>query len=163
MSVLTEYFRATEAASVLRAMGSTEGGPLIGVEGGFDGVVAKGVDPAVVLGTLVAAIERLPWEPQLVAMTAVWPTTPEPGPDDLLDEDDPWATGPWVSELSDEVRDQLAGVPDEDLPMVVATWVRSEELGGANSTDMTPVAEQLIGLARRAAGAGEHLYCWMSL
>lgn len=164
MGVLTDYFRAADAASVVRALGCTDGRLLVGGRNPhFDGVEAKHLDPCVVLGQLIAAIDQVPWEVDLVGEAPVWPTTPAPRPGDPQDEDDPWATGPWVRELDAAVRDTLAGVRDADVPMVVARWVQTEELRPAAVEDMQSLAEELIQLARRAREADELLYCWICL
>ncbi|MBV2152376.1 hypothetical protein [Kitasatospora sp. SUK 42] len=182
MGVLTDYFRAPDAATVVRALeltgggrpeffgegpGGNSGGNSGGGSGGaFDGVEAKRLDPGVVLAELVAAIRDEPWQVDLVVETPVWPTTPEPGPgrtDGPADEDDPWTTGPWVTELDDATRDTLAQVPDERVPEAVARWAQAEECGAADPSDLLPVAEELIALARRARAAGERLYCWICL
>lgn len=164
MGVLTDYFRAVDAATVVRALKQADGGsPLCANPPVFDGVEAKRVDPAVVLAQLIAAIRQVPWRVNLVEETTVWPTSPTPGPDSPVTEDDPWATGPWVSELHPLTRDTLAGVRDPDVPTVVAHWVQAEELHGARAEDMQPLAKKLISLARRAHDANHQLYCWMSL
>ncbi|MFE0461256.1 hypothetical protein ACFW1A_18625 [Kitasatospora sp. NPDC058965] len=164
MGVLTDYFRAADAASVVRALVREEGdSPIAHGRSGFDGVEAKGVDPCVVLGKLIAAIRAVPWRVDLVGETTVWPTSPMPGPDDPDAEESPWATGPWVVELHAPVRDTLAAVHDAEVPGIVASWAQAEELHGAAAADMQPVAEGIIGLARRARAAGEQLYCWMCL
>ncbi|MEU9041825.1 MULTISPECIES: hypothetical protein [unclassified Kitasatospora] len=170
MGVLTDYFRAPDAATVVRALERAGGGRPdfddgsgAGFGAGFDGVEAKRIDPDVVLGQLVAAIRREQWHPDAVPETPVWPTTPPPGPSGPDGEDDPWASGPWVTELGDAARDTLAGVPDERVPKVVAQWALAEEWDGADPSDLQPLAEELIGLARRARAAGEQLYCWICL
>ncbi|MFI2505667.1 hypothetical protein [Streptomyces sp. NPDC018972] len=164
MGVLTDYFRAPNAAAVVQSLEETDGGsPLFAEPPLFDGVDAKGVDPAVVLGQLIAAVRRTEWRVDLVEQTTVWPTSPAPGPEGLESEDDPWATGPWVSELPSLVRDTLAGVPDSEVPAVVARWVQAEELQGASAENVQPLAEELFLLAGRARDADERLYCWMSL
>ncbi|MFF4379120.1 hypothetical protein [Kitasatospora sp. NPDC001547] len=174
MGVLTDYFRAPDAATVVRALELGEGvlppfdGPSGGSsdeasEGAIDGVQAKGVDPDVMLGQLVAAVLGEPWRAGLVSETAVWPTTPQPGPSGPWDGDDPWATGPWVTELGAAARDALAAVPDERVPEAVARWAEAEEWYGADPSDLLPLAEELIALARRARAAGERLYCWICL
>ncbi|MET8543268.1 hypothetical protein ABZW03_21850 [Kitasatospora sp. NPDC004799] len=112
---------------------------------------------------MVAAVLGEPWRVGLVAGTAVRPTTPRPGPSGPADEDDPWATGPWVTELAAAARDALAGVPDERVPEAVARWAGAEEWHGAEPSDLLPLAEELIALARRARAAGEQLYCWICL
>ncbi|TQE34825.1 hypothetical protein Sipo8835_14180 [Streptomyces ipomoeae] len=164
MGVLTDYFRAPNAAAVVQSLEETDGGsPLHAEPPVFDGVDAKRVDPVVVLGQLVAAIRRTEWRVDLAEQTTVWPTSPEPGPDGPESEDDPWATGPWVSELHPLVRDTLAGVRDSEVPAVVTRWVQAEELQGASLEETQPLAEELFLLSRRAHEAGERLYCWMSL
>ncbi|MGW2372790.1 hypothetical protein [Kitasatospora sp. NPDC001683] len=166
MGVLTDYFRAPDAAAVVRALELTEGSlPAFGEvsDEAFDGVMAKHVDPCVVLGQLVAAIRAEPWRVDLVAQTPVWPTTPQPGPDGPWDEDEPWSTGPWVTELGDATRDALAEVGDDRIPAAVARWAEAEEWHGADPADLLPLAEGLIALARRARAAGERLYCWICL
>ncbi|MFF4010582.1 hypothetical protein [Streptomyces sp. NPDC001717] len=121
------------------------------------------MDPTVVLAMLIAAIRQVQWRVDLVEEVTVWPASPVPCPDGPEDEDDPWVTGPWVSELNPLVRDTLAAVRDSEVPTIVARWVQAEELHGARVEDMQPVAEEIILLARRALEAGEQLYCWMSL
>ncbi|MER7754778.1 hypothetical protein [Kitasatospora sp. NPDC097643] len=163
MGVLTDYFRAPDAAAVVRAMERDDRMLVGGRDPVFDGVEAKRVDPNVVLAQLVAAIRREPWRVDLVADAPVWPTTAPPGPEGLEDEDDPWVTGPWVTELDTATRDALAGVPDDLVPEAVARWARAEELGGVDPEFLLPLAEELIALARRARAAGEQLYCWICL
>lgn len=164
MGVLTDYFRAADAAVVRRVLEAADGGsPLTGPQVAFDGVEAKGLDPVVVLGQLVAAVRQVPWAVDLVGETPVWPTTPPPGPDGPGDEDDPWMTGPWVGELDIDTRDTLAAVPDADVPAVAARWAQAEELHGASAESLCPVVGELVGLARRARAADERLYCWTCL
>ncbi|MER7703996.1 hypothetical protein ABTX81_13960 [Kitasatospora sp. NPDC097605] len=164
MGVLTDYFRAADDAAVLAALGDAEGGPLVG--GGravFDGTEAKGVDPDVVLGQLIAVVRRVEWAVDLVGGTPVWPTTPPPGREGPADEDDPWVTGPWVMRLDRAVRDTLAELPAAEAAEAGARWAAAtaEELPGLDGEDLRPLVEDLSGLARRAREAGEDLYCWL--
>ncbi|MCC9311302.1 hypothetical protein LN042_30295 [Kitasatospora sp. RB6PN24] len=164
MGVLTDYFRAADAASVVQALERTDDPPLVsGGDSLFDGVMAKRLDPDIVLGELIAAIRQHPWEAGLVDQSPVWPTTPAPGPGGPQDEDDPWATGPWVVELGAAARDTLAGVRDSDVPAITARWVQSEALRPAGVEEMRPLVDELVRLARRAREAGERLYCWICL
>ena len=164
MGVLTDYFRAVDAASVVRALEQEDGGsPLTAKPPVFDGVEAKHIDPGIVLAMLIAAVRQVPWQVDLVEEKYLWPTCPKPGPDDLDDEDNPWMSGPWVSELSPLVRDTLAAVHDSELPTIFARWVEAEELHGAHASQMRPIAEEFIRLARRARDADEQLYCWICL
>ncbi|MFF2350757.1 hypothetical protein ACFVVL_13325 [Kitasatospora sp. NPDC058115] len=163
MGVLTDYFRAADDAAVLAALHDAEGGPPVGGPGAvFDGVEAKGVDPDVVLGQLIAVVRRVEWAVDLVGGTPVWPTTPPPGREGPADEDDPWATGPWVMRLGRPVRDTLAELPEAGLAEVAARWAAAaEELPGADGEGLRPLVQELSGLARRARAAGEDLYCWL--
>ncbi|MGA5818418.1 hypothetical protein ACPC54_11225 [Kitasatospora sp. NPDC094028] len=158
MGVLTDYFRAPDAAAVVRELELTEGGRPV-----FDGVEAKGIDPGVVLGRLVAALRQEPWRVDLVADQPIWPTTPPPGPDSRPDDDDPWSTGPWVTELDAATRDTLAAATGPRLAAAVEEWARAEELYGAHPSDLLPLAQEFTALARRARAAGERLYCWICL
>lgn len=98
MGALTDYFRAVGATSVVEVLERTDGGSPLGAEPpAFDGVEAKHVDPTIVLAMLIAAIRQVEWRVELVGETTVWPASPAPGPDGSQDEDDPWMTGPWVS------------------------------------------------------------------
>jgi hypothetical protein len=52
------------------------GGPLVAGDAAqprFDGVDAKGIDPAVILGQLVEIASRVPWSTETVTSTPVWP------------------------------------------------------------------------------------------
>lgn len=162
MGVITDYFRAADADTVVAAIRAADGLPLIlGERAVFDGVAAKAIDPDVVLGALINAIESAS-EPTDVEDTWVWPTTPPPGRNGTAD-DDSWLTGPWVSQLPETTRDLLAGTADADLPAVVTRWVRSEELEGATADDMLSLLTELVGLARRARDNDESLFCWICL
>ncbi len=87
MGVLIDYFRAPDAASVVRVLKQTDGASPLGTEPSvFDGVEAKGVDPTVVLAMLIAAIRQVAWQVDLVEETTVWPASPVPGPEDTEDE-----------------------------------------------------------------------------
>ncbi|MBW4722353.1 hypothetical protein [Saccharothrix obliqua] len=160
MGVLTDYFRAADAADVVRVV-EQDLHPLDGWQPGFDGVSAKQIDPVVVLGILVAAVRDVPWEPGVVGQRAVWPTTPKPERGVYV-EDDPWLEGPWVFELDTATRDVLADVPDAALPGLGERWSRSEEVMWSGP-ELAELAGELSALARRAREAGELLYCWTCL
>ncbi|WIX89642.1 hypothetical protein [Amycolatopsis sp. DG1A-15b] len=148
---LFDYFRAPDADAVQRVMSASDGCSPMGEV--FDGVDAKGIDPTVVLGMMVAAIRKVPWSPDLVEQKLVWP----PGGEQDLDHE-----GPWVAELNASARDVLAEAGD--LPRVAQEWARIEELGGhLDVRDAQAFIETMVGLAGRAREADELLYCWMSL
>ena len=156
MGLLTDYFRAADQDAA-RALGSREdAGPLTPVPGAgpgtatVDGVEAKGIEPVVVLGSLISAItgEDHDEDPALV-----WP-----------DEESAAASdGPWVVELPASTRDALASLDDERAPGVAERWATAEELAGATGDDLHPFVTDLTALARRVVAADEQLYCWMSL
>ncbi|MFD0559098.1 hypothetical protein FB566_5059 [Stackebrandtia endophytica] len=160
MGVITDYFRAADADTVVAAIRAADGLPLIiGEHAVFDGVAAKGIDPDVVLGALIEAIGST-IETTDIDDTWVWPTTARPDRNSP-DDDDSWQTGPWVAQLPETTRDLLATTADDDLPAVAARWVRSEELEGATADDMLNLLTELVGLARRARDSGEALFCWV--
>ncbi|WP_166640930.1 hypothetical protein [Amycolatopsis sp. SID8362] len=148
---LFDYFRASGADAVRRVMDA--GGGRSPVGNVFDGIDAKGVDPGVVLGMMIAAIQQVPWNSDLVTDRLAWPAGREQDPD---------YEGPWVSELSTSVRDVLARAGD--VPRVAREWAQIEELGGnVDVADAEAFIESMIGLARRAREAEELMFCWMSL
>lgn len=167
MGVLTDYFRAPSRAAVIAALGDDLYSPLDGASG-FDGLALKGIDDAVLLGQLIAAILEVEWTPDLSRSTVVYPPA-ETKPADReafsdLPADSPWVTGPWVTELSAETRDVLASLDAERVPSVAATWAAAEEFGGSMPVDSA--AETIVAfreLAARAADANELLYCWICL
>ncbi|GAA1937964.1 hypothetical protein [Kitasatospora viridis] len=163
MGILCDYFRAPDAEAVRRVLELTEGSsPVIGEDAAFDGIDAKGIEPSVVLGQLIAAIEQAPFDPARQD-TAVWPLGPEPGPGMIPDDDDPWSTGPWVFELDPRTCAALAGVADTDALAIATRWARAEELHPARPETLREVLDELSALARRAREADERVYCWICL
>jgi hypothetical protein len=152
MGVLYDYFRAADDLAAAELMQATQGQSPV-TNQAADGVDAKGIEYTVTLGQLVALILGVAWTPDLVAGDAVWPAD--------VDEDD---EGPWVVSLGDLVRDALAALDDAQLPQFVLAWSAIEELSRyADPEFLQLVLADLVGLARRAALAGDHLYCWACL
>jgi hypothetical protein len=148
---LFDYFRAPDADAVRQVMDA--GGGRTPVGDVFDGIEAKGVDPAVVPGMMVAAIQQVPWNPDLVDDSLVWPAGREQDPD---------YDGPWVSGLNTSTRDALAQAGD--VPRVAREWAQIEELGGnIDVADAQAFIESMVELARRAREADELMFCWISL
>lgn len=166
MGVLFDYFRTTDAKAAGRAV-DLPGGPLL-PEPAFDGVEAKGIDPGVTLGQLVALVRGVPWNVDLVRSVLVWPP-PETQPAteeeyDALPDDSPWKDGPMLEELNRDVCDTLGTVDDAGLPALAAQWARIEEFHDTMSADdALSLIKDLVALARRARDAGDRLYCWSSL
>lgn len=158
MGVLFDYFRAADPAAVAKLMEATAGHSPIYPDGPVvaDGVDAKGIEPVVTLGQLIAMILDVEWDTALADGDLVWPAG-ESGEDD---------DGPWVQAVNQQARDALAGVDDARLPELAERWAGIEELSAASPEaveGLHAVATDLVALARRARAAGDQLYCWMSL
>ena len=170
MGVLFDYFRAPDRDAAFRLLDQGDGVPSGPATMGasVDALDAKGTDPVVILGKLVALILVVPWSVDLVETVDVWPPE-ETKPRSLeemhrLPEDSPWNTGPWLGELSDRVRDAFAEVDDYALPSVADEWARIDEFSGhMDATLALDITEEFVALARRARQANDRLYCWMCL
>jgi hypothetical protein len=121
----------------------------------FDGIELKTIDPAVILGQLIAFAIGEDWRPGLAGERLIWP---EGGEQDMSHE------GPWVTVLGDRARDELAGIPADRIPELAERWAAVEEFAGlADAEFLRDVIADLTALARRAGADRESLYCWMSL
>jgi hypothetical protein len=152
MGVLYDYFRAPGAAAAATAA-QRPGGPLATAGAGvaFDGVAARGIDPVVTLGQLVAFVRGVSWTPELVGAEEIARSA---------------VAGAWVERLGQPVRDALAGAVDDTLPEIVVKWSQTEEFAPGSDTDermLFALVTDLVGLARRARAANEQLYCWCCL
>jgi hypothetical protein len=147
VGVLFDYFRAPDAstaAAVLERLGGPRDpdAPLL------DAVAGKGFEPEVMLRKLQSLLTGVPYEAlpeaELLAMEG---------------ED-----GPWIVQLSEELRDALADAQASRLPAVAERWVRTEEFWDqATTAEVLPFLGEVTALARRARQAGERLYCWICL
>jgi hypothetical protein len=147
VGVLFDYFRAPDAstaAAVLERLGGPRDpdAPLL------DAVAGKGFEPEVMLRKLQSLLTGVPYEElpeaELLAMEG---------------ED-----GPWIVQLSEELRDALADAQASRLPAVAERWVRTEEFWDqATTAEVLPFLGEVTALARRARQAGERLYCWICL
>jgi hypothetical protein len=114
VGVLYDYFRAPDA-STASAVLERVGGPMGGSDAPvLDAVDGKGIDPEVMMRTLQSLLtgvpyDELPWG-EMLAMS-----------------DD--ANGPWIMQLSEELRDALADAQASRLPAVAEQWVGTEEFG----------------------------------
>jgi hypothetical protein len=153
MGVMYDYFRAVDEPAAAMAA-DRPGGPLATDGTGcaaFDGVAARGIDPVVSIGQLVAYLHGVSWTPELVNAEEIARSV---------------VTEAWVERLDRPVRDVLAAVADDALPEIVVKWSQLEEFVAAVDADeaqLLAVATDLVGLARRARAAGELLYCWCCL
>jgi hypothetical protein len=166
VGVLTDYFRAPDAATVLRIKDVLDGPLSAGA--GLDGVQEKGIAPRVVLGKLVAFIHGVPWGTELVLCTLLRPpaeTAPTSAAQyDALPENSPWRTRPWLEELGLSVRETLARLDDTRIPGLAVEWAQIEEFGGwAEAGELQTLIGDLVALTRRAREVGDQRYCWTCL
>jgi hypothetical protein len=147
VGVLFDYFRAPDASTAAAVL-ERLGGPRDPEAPPLDAVAGKGFEPEVMLRTLQSLLTGVPYdqlpEGELLAMEG---------------ED-----GPWVVQLSEELRDALADAQLSRLPAVAEQWVRTEEFWDqATAAEVLPFLGEVTALARRARQAGERLYCWVCL
>jgi hypothetical protein len=148
VGVLFDYFRASDASTAAAVLEQV-GGPRDPEAPALDAVAGKGFEPEVMLRKLQSLLTGVPYEElseaELVAMEG---------------ED-----GPWIVQLSEELRDALADAQASRLPVVVERWVlRTEEFWDqATATEVLPFLDEVTALAGRARQAGERLYCWICL
>jgi hypothetical protein len=150
MGVLYDYFRAPDDDAAA-AVADRPGGPLTSNGAVFDGVVARGIDPIVTLGQLLAFVRGVTWNPELVEA------------DQLARAADRQA---WVERLGELARDGLADAADEALPEIVVKWSQAEDFclpEQADGAQLLALVTDLVGLARRARAADQLLYCWCCL
>ncbi|MEV5826911.1 hypothetical protein AB0L25_15145 [Spirillospora sp. NPDC052242] len=170
MGVLYDYFRAPDQKTALMLLDVGDGVPAgpTTVHADMDALDAKGIDPYVVLGQLIAFLLDVPWSVDLIDTVSVWPpeeTKPASTEDfERLPADSPWHTGPWLEEFSDRIRDALADADDGALPSIAERWARIEEFGGhMDAAGARDVIDGFVALARRARRASDRLYCWCCL
>jgi hypothetical protein len=148
VGVLFDYFRAPDASTAAAVL-ERLGGPR-DPEAPLDAVAGKGFEPAVMLRKLQSLLTGVPYdqlpeaEVELLAMEG---------------ED-----GPWIVQLSEELRDALADAQPSRLPAVAEQWVRTEEFWEQPpAAEVLPFLGEVTALARRARQADERLYCWICL
>ncbi|MEU6789651.1 hypothetical protein ABZ912_61635 [Nonomuraea angiospora] len=156
MGVFYDYYRAVSRQAAMESLA---------VVPPFDAVEAKGIDPIVVLGQLVALAREIPYGPDLVWTATVHPP-PEGAPATIeeweaLAEDSPYKEGPGIEELPADVRDTLAGIPEGRLGELAERWGRIEEFAGFPPADgfLPQVLTELRDLAQRAQQEDEMIYC----
>jgi hypothetical protein len=114
----------------------------------LDAVDGKGFKPEVMMRTLQSLLTGVPYG------ELPWGELLATGGED----------GPWIEQLSEELRDALADAPVGRLPAVAEQWVRTEEFwDGATAAEVVPLLGEVTALARRARQASERLYCWSCL
>ncbi|WP_052423114.1 hypothetical protein [Nonomuraea candida] len=157
MGVSYDYYRAANRQAAADEPDSPRAveKPMPGVPA-FDAVDAKGIDPGVILGQLVALVRDVPYSLDLVRTVTVYPP-PEDAPAtteewEALPEDSPYKEGPGIEELPADVRDTLAGIPDGRLDELAERWERIEEFADVPPAGgyLREVITGLRGLAQRA-------------
>jgi hypothetical protein len=153
MGVAFDYFRADDDG-IARRVGGVLGGP---VAAGHPGTIeTKGVDPYVRVGHLYFRVRGRDWEYDDAIGSQVLPTEPI-GPEN-------WEE-PTVERLSDQVRDTLAEVTDEDRRELGRWWATTEEFV-RDRTDpayVETLCAELLAMCRRARDDGQHVYVWSCL
>lgn len=152
MGLLTDYFAADDDA---RAASVAVGGPGMidpaTMRARIPAVDLPGIDPFVVLGTLVSLLEERPYAE----------VTRHPRHGSLVatagDE------GPWVVSVSDELVAALAMTSRTRLDDVAVRWAATDELAGSDPAALAAALHRLAALCVRADDAGHRLYCWTSL
>jgi hypothetical protein len=154
MGNLNDYFRAPDDDAAAKSWDRL-GGPLVAGDGApFDGVDAKGIDASVALGRLVGFALGQDWRVGLVSEKLVAPA----------EDSEAIETGPWVTSISNAARDALASIDQATIAELAGRWAAIEEFRGlADARQLSTIILELSALARRAADAGECLYCWSSL
>ncbi|MFE3451962.1 hypothetical protein ACFXJ8_23875 [Nonomuraea sp. NPDC059194] len=130
----------------------------------FDAVDAKGVDPQVILGQLIALIRDVPHDLDLMRTVTLYPP-PEGAPKspeewEALPEDSPYMEGPCIEELPADVRDTLADVSEDRFAELAERW-KQEFFPPPDDDYLTTLIAELRDLARRAQVEDQTIYCWM--
>jgi hypothetical protein len=153
MGVMYDYFRSADD-DLAKRVGGVRGGP---VAAGHLGVVeSKGVDPHVRVGRLHFQVIYRPWQYDDSLATQVPPEVPI-GPDN-------WEE-PTVHRLSDQLRDSLAGVPDDRREEVGRWWAGTEGfvLDRVEPAQVVALCDALLTLCRDARDRDQHVFVWSSL
>ena len=136
MGVLFDYFRAPDASNAVAVLERVGGPTSPDLDAPvLDAVAGKGFEPEVMMVRLQSLLTGVPYEElpdgELLAT----------GGED----------GPWIVQLSEELRDALADAQPSRLPAVAEQWVRTEEFWDqATATEVLPFLDEVTALARRA-------------
>ncbi|MER5886200.1 hypothetical protein ABT160_20450 [Streptomyces sp. NPDC001941] len=146
---MCDYFSARDDATALLVL-DEPGGPDPSV---LDVVPLKGVDPVVVLAQLEAVLTGCSY--------AEAATRPRSGELVSSPEDE----GAFVIAVSDSLQRALAQADPAALRAAAAPWALTDELRAAGVTPETAAetVTLLSGLASRATGSGDRLYCWWAV
>ncbi|MFC9285308.1 hypothetical protein [Streptomyces sp. NPDC057052] len=165
MGILQDYFRAPDASAAIElAVGpggdiDQHSGTLLD-DHGIDWFDAKGIDPYIALGQLIAFVKGIPFAARATAPALVWPDERLwPQGEVRPGQTSPWEGGLFLQQLPDEWIATLAGIQDEHLPLLARRW---RDIPEANFTDVHAVQATIVefrALARRARDHGHGVYC----
>ncbi|MGC2998786.1 hypothetical protein ACPF8X_10525 [Streptomyces sp. G35A] len=165
MGILHDYFRAPGASAAIEiAVGPGGGidqhsGTLLD-DHGIDWFDAKGLDPYIVLGQLIAFVKDIPFAPGTTTPALVWPDERLwPQGEVRPGETSPWESGLFLQQLPDEWIATLADIQDEQLPLLVHQWGGIPEANFADVHDVQAAIVEFRALARRARDHGHGVYC----
>ncbi|MBB5774027.1 hypothetical protein [Nonomuraea jabiensis] len=170
MGVFYDYYRAADRQAAAEKPDSPRAveEPMAGVPS-FDAVDAKGIDPNVILGQLIAVVKEIPYSLDLIQTITVYPP-PEAAPATIeeweaLPDDSPYKEGPGIEELSVDVRDTLAGIPDSRLGELTERWEQIEEFADFPPARgfLLQVLTELRDIAQRAQKEDQMIYCWIGV
>ncbi|MCP2322927.1 hypothetical protein HDA40_001434 [Hamadaea flava] len=142
MGILTDYFAATPA----EAAACREHGPL---PTELPKVAAKWLEPTILLGQLWAAVDGVKYK-----------VNKHHGDDEMLEPAD--EEGPWIIRIREECRAAIAGIPDERVPALAATWSEAEEWMAPEPDWLEKLIPELRAVAR-AAVEDRAMYVWICL
>jgi len=143
MGVLCDYFSAKDD-TLAGAVIDRVGGP------GSDAVSAKGIDPAVMMGTLESLTTGAPYEQVANDPRSGHAVAERDGGERL------------VVALTDSLHAALVAADAKQLHAVAKPWCDTEEFWGQGEpAAVATFLVDLAALARRAKERGERLYCWV--
>ncbi|MEU1271253.1 hypothetical protein [Streptomyces sp. NPDC005799] len=147
MGVIYGYYAAADDGDAAGAIVREDGEPF---GAGYDEVEVKGIDPMV---------DLLPAETLITGLSAETVKS-DPRRGELIAV---VADGEAISlSLTDTFRDALAAFDKQLLDAVAQGWAASGDFyTPPDPSDLSDFLHKLSGLAERAAGRGQRLYCWI--
>jgi len=145
------YFLADGDAEAVRFVGHFE--DLLRA----DHVLAHDMITVPHLTSLPDLAEGLPVTVDPSVITQIWPNMPEDPEGDLS-----WMAEPVVERIADRLRDRVAAIHPERVPVLIEAW--TAELSGSVSDGLSgQLAADLIRLAQRGCDRRLGLYNWYEL
>jgi hypothetical protein len=147
MGVIYGYYAAADDGDAAGAIVREDEEPF---GAGYDEVEVKGIDPMV---------DLLPAETLITGLSAETVKS-DPRRGELIAA---VADGEAISlSLTDTFRDALAAFDKQLLDAVAQGWAASGDFyTPPDPSDLSDFLRELSGLAERAAGRGQRLYCWI--